>query len=92
MPFLLLMVQYLVPYVASSFRSGDASTNSGGLIFWSAKAIRLAGFIVFTLLGVSEIIQKTAIIRGLIESHHPFDNAKKPVEFEAQALLEVVRS
>lgn len=91
MPFVVLMVYYLVPYVASSFRSGEVSTNSGGLIIWPAKAILLVGFILLALQGISEIIKKIAIMRGLIEDPHPFHNAKEQAELEAQALLEEVR-
>lgn len=91
MPFVLLMVFYLVPYVGSSFRSGEVSTNSGGLIIWPAKALLLIGFILLSVQGISEIIKKIAIMRGLIEDPHPFHNAKEQAELEAQALLEEVR-
>lgn len=91
MPFVVLMVYYLVPYVAASFRSGEVSTNSGGLIIWPAKAILLIGFILLTLQGFSEIIKKIGIMRGLIEDPHPFHNAKEQVELEAQVLLDEVR-
>ena len=91
MPFSLLMVYYLYPYVMSSYRSGEVSTNSGGLIIWPAKAVLLIGFILLSLQGISEIIKKIAIMRGLIEDPHPFHNAKEQAELEAQALLEEVR-
>ena len=91
MPFSLLMVNYLYPYVMSSYRSGEVSTNSGGLIIWPAKAVLLIGFILLSLQGISEIIKKIAIMRGLIEDPHPFHNAKEQAELEAQALLEEVR-
>lgn len=91
MPFALLMVYYLVPYVAQSLRSGEVSTNSGGLIIWPAKAILLAGFVLLSLQGLSEIIKKIAIMQGLIEDPHPFHNAKEQAELEAQALIEEAR-
>lgn len=91
MPFALLMVYYLVPYVAQSMRSGEVSTNSGGLIIWPAKAILLAGFVLLSLQGLSEIIKKIAIMQGLIEDPHPFHNAKEQAELEAQALIEEAR-
>ena len=91
MPFVLLMVYYLVPYVAQSVRSGEVSTNSGGLIIWPAKAILLGGFALLSLQGISEIIKKIAIMQGLIEDPHPFHNAKEQAELEAQALIEETR-
>jgi TRAP-type mannitol/chloroaromatic compound transport system permease small subunit len=91
MPFTLLMIWYLIPYVSQSFMSGEVSTNSGGLIIWPAKAFILAGFVLLALQGVSEIIKKIAIMQGLIEDPAPFHNAKEQAELEAQALLEQVK-
>jgi TRAP-type mannitol/chloroaromatic compound transport system permease small subunit len=91
MPFALLMIWYLIPYVSQSFMSGEVSTNSGGLIIWPAKAFILAGFVLLALQGVSEIIKKIAIMQGLIEDPAPFHNAKEQAELEAQALLEQVK-
>jgi len=91
MPFALLMIWYLVPYVSQSYLSGEVSTNSGGLIIWPAKAFILAGFVLLALQGVSEIIKKIAIMQGLIEDPAPFHNAKEQAELEAQALLEQVK-
>ncbi len=91
MPFCLLMVWYLVPYVAQSYRSGEVSTNSGGLIIWPAKALMLGGFVLLSIQGVSEIIKKIAIMQGLIEDPNPFHNAKEQAELEAQAMLEQVK-
>jgi TRAP-type mannitol/chloroaromatic compound transport system permease small subunit len=91
MPFTLLMIWYLVPYVSQSYASGEVSTNSGGLIIWPAKAFMLAGFVLLAVQGVSEIIKKIAIIQGLIEDPAPFHNAKEQAELEAQALLEQVQ-
>ncbi len=91
MPFAVLMIWYLVPYVTQSYNSGEVSTNSGGLIIWPAKAFMLIGFILLTLQGLSEIIKKIAIMQGLIEDPSPFHNAKEQAELEAQALLQEVR-
>lgn len=88
MPFTLLMVVYLVPYVTQSYSSGEVSTNSGGLIIWPAKALMLGGFVLLTIQGVSEIIKKIAIMQGIIEDPNPFHNAKEQAELEAQAMLE----
>ncbi|HEV7251082.1 MAG TPA: TRAP transporter small permease subunit [Shinella sp.] len=82
MPFVLLMVYFLVPYVTMSFRSGEGSSSAGGLIVWPAKAILLAGFVLLAFQGVSEIIKKIAIMRGdmddptpYVPSHAPLDTA-----------------
>ncbi len=71
MPFMILMTYLLVPYVLRSVRSGEVSTNAGGLIIWPAKALLLAGVLTLLAQGVSEIIKKIAVMRGLIEDPHP---------------------
>lgn len=91
MPFALLMVYYLVPYVAQSLRSGEVSTNSGGLIIWPAKALLLIGFAQLSLQGFSEIIKKIAVMRGLIEDPHPFVSAHEAAEREGETLVSEIR-
>jgi TRAP-type mannitol/chloroaromatic compound transport system permease small subunit len=92
MPFVTLMVIYFVPYVSLSFRSGEMSNNSGGLIIWPAKAILLAGFFLLALQGISEIIKKVAIMRGDMDDPTPFISVHEQAELEAKALAEEVRS
>lgn len=71
-PFALLMVYYFGPWVLLSFRSGEVSTNAGGLIIWPAKSLLLIGFTQLLFQGVSEIIKKIAIMRGVIDDPTPF--------------------
>ncbi|MBN9221712.1 MAG: TRAP transporter small permease subunit [Mesorhizobium sp.] len=92
MPFVTLMVFYFVPYVSLSFHSGEMSTNAGGLIVWPAKAILLVGFFLLALQGISEIIKKIAIMRGVMDDPNPFISAHEQAELEAKALAEEVRS
>jgi TRAP-type mannitol/chloroaromatic compound transport system permease small subunit len=91
MPFALLMIWYLVPYVSHSIRSGEVSTNAGGLIIWPAKSLLLIGFALLALQGIAEIIKKIAVIRGLIEDPHPFISVHEAAELEAKALVEEIR-
>ena len=90
MPFVLLMVYFFVPYALLSFRSGEVSTNAGGLIIWPAKTILLVGFTLLALQGVSEIIKKIAIMRGLLEDPNPFVSAHETADLEGKALAEEV--
>lgn len=92
MPFCLLMVYYLVPYTLRSVHSGEMSTNAGGLIIWPAKALLLAGFILLTFQGVSEIIKKIAVMRGRMDDPNPFISAHEQAELDAKALADEVRS
>ena len=80
MPFAILMLYYLVPYVRQSFRNQEISGNAGGLIIWPAKAILLAGFALLALQGVSEIIKRVAVMRGAIPDPTPEHHAHPIVE------------
>lgn len=86
MPFVALMVWYLVPYVARSFANGEVSTNSGGLVIWPAKGLLLAGFVLLGFQGLSEIIKKIGVMRGLIPDPNPFVSAHEAAEKEGAAL------
>ncbi len=86
MPFVVLMVWYLVPYAARSFANGEVSTNSGGLVIWPAKALLLAGFVLLGFQGLSEIIKKIGVMRGLIADPSPFVPAHEAAEKEGAAL------
>ncbi|TPK48836.1 TRAP transporter small permease subunit [Mesorhizobium sp. B2-5-4] len=92
MPFVTLMVFYFVPYVSLSFHSGEMSTNAGGLIVWPAKAILLVGFFLLALQGISEIIKKIAIMRGIIDDPNPFISVHEQAELEAKALAEEAKA
>jgi TRAP-type mannitol/chloroaromatic compound transport system permease small subunit len=87
MPFVVLMVVYLIPYVSLSFRSGEVSTNAGGLIIWPAKALLLAGFSLLLAQGISEIIKKIAVMRDVIPDPTPFISVQEAAEHEAEELI-----
>jgi TRAP-type mannitol/chloroaromatic compound transport system permease small subunit len=91
MPFCVLMVFYLGPYVLLSYRSGEVSNNAGGLIIWPAKLLLLIGFVLLTLQGVSEIVKKIAVMRGRMEDPNPFISAHEQAELEAKSLADEVR-
>ena len=80
MPFVLLMVYVLVPYVLMSYRSGEGSSSAGGLIVWPAKAILLGGFLLLMVQGVSEIIKKIAIMRGDMDDPTPYVPTHAPLD------------
>jgi TRAP-type mannitol/chloroaromatic compound transport system permease small subunit len=90
MPFVLMMTWMLVPYVYQAWKIGQISTNSGGLIIWPARAFLLAGFLLLVFQGISEIIKKIAIMRGLIDDPHPFISAHEQAELEGAALAREV--
>ena len=90
MPFVVLMAWMMVPYAMAAFKSGQVSTNAGGLLIWPARAILAMGFILLVLQGISEIIKKIAVMQGLIEVLHPFVSAHEAAELEGAAIADAV--
>ncbi|WP_102223634.1 TRAP transporter small permease subunit [Acidimangrovimonas sediminis] len=88
LPFTVLMIVYLTPWVMLSLRSGEMSTNAGGLILWPAKSFLLIGFVQLFFQAISEIIKKVAVMRGLIEDPSPFVSSHDAAEMEGAAYLE----
>ena len=91
MPFVTLMLIYFTPWVGQSYRIGEVSTNAGGLVIWPAKALLLIGFGQLFFQGLSEIIKKIAVMRGIIEDPTPFISSHQAAELEAEELLAEVR-
>ena len=71
LPVVLTSLWFIWPWFLRSVRSGEMSMNSGGLILWPAKAMLLAGFVMLFCQGISEIIKKIAVMRGIIPDPVP---------------------
>ena len=80
LPLAVLMIYESIPFVLRSFNEQEYSANAGGLIIWPAKALLLAGFLLLALQGVSEIIKRIAIMRGLIPDPHEGHSAHQIAE------------
>ena len=92
LPFVAIMSYMLVPYAWAAFKSGQISTNAGGLIIWPARALLAAGFLLLLAQSFSEIIKKIAVMRGLMADPTPFVSAHEQAELEGAALAaEVAR-
>lgn len=91
MPFVLLMIVYFWPYFLLSYRNGETSSSAGGLLIWPAKSLLLIGFVMLGFQGLSEIIKKIGVMRGLIEDPTPFVSAHEAAELEGQAIAEEIR-
>jgi TRAP-type mannitol/chloroaromatic compound transport system permease small subunit len=66
-PFALVHVYFSVPFFLSAFRSGEVSTNVGGLLIWPAKLLILVGFTLLLIQGFSELIKRVAIKTGHLD-------------------------
>lgn len=67
LPLCALMLYEGIPFFLRSLASAEYSGNPGGLILWPAKLLVPLGFALLTLQGLSELIKRAAIMRGLIE-------------------------
>ncbi len=68
MPISLVILYYGVPFALESLRSGEMSSNAGGLIVWPAKILVPLGFILLVLQGLSEIIKRIAFLNGKLDA------------------------
>ncbi|WP_256078463.1 TRAP transporter small permease subunit [Massilia sp. YIM B04103] len=68
MPISLIILYYGAPFAFESLRSGEMSSNAGGLIVWPAKILVPLGFILLILQGLSEIIKRIAFLNGKLDA------------------------
>lgn len=66
LPLAVLMVWLAWPFFLASFAQNEQSLNAGGLPQWPAKLLIPIGFALLALQGVSELIKRIAIVRGML--------------------------
>jgi TRAP-type mannitol/chloroaromatic compound transport system permease small subunit len=69
MPFALIMMIDGWPFFTRSYNINEQSLNAGGLPQWPAKSLVVIGFTLLAIQGISEIIKRIAIMRGLIDDN-----------------------
>jgi TRAP-type mannitol/chloroaromatic compound transport system permease small subunit len=70
MPFTLLMMYDGFPFFWRSWVINEQSMNAGGLAQWPAKLLIPVGFLLLFVQGISEIIKRVAVMRGLLPEPH----------------------
>lgn len=65
LPFCLFIGALTWPVFLDSWMSDEASGNAGGLVRWPFKLLLPLGFALLALQGLSEIIKRVAVIRGI---------------------------
>jgi TRAP-type mannitol/chloroaromatic compound transport system permease small subunit len=65
-PLCIIMIVTSYPFFMRSYLIGEQSMNAGGLPQWPAKSLVLIGFTLLLLQGISELIKRIAVMRGLI--------------------------
>jgi TRAP-type mannitol/chloroaromatic compound transport system permease small subunit len=93
LPLTVVMIVTSVPFFLRSFRLNEQSMNAGGLPQWPAKSLILIGFVLLFWQGISELIKRIAVMRGLIpDPHATGDGAQSAAEAEAQRILAVAKT
>jgi TRAP-type mannitol/chloroaromatic compound transport system permease small subunit len=71
LPLVLIMIWLCWPFVIESYRSGEVSSNAGGLIVWPSKLFILLGFALLLLQAISEIIKRIGFLTGALQEVEP---------------------
>jgi TRAP-type mannitol/chloroaromatic compound transport system permease small subunit len=88
LPLTIVMIITSYPFFTKSLLLNEQSMNAGGLPQWPAKSLVVIGFTLLFLQGISEIIKRIAVIRGLIPD--PYESQHKPIEAEIESLVEAI--
>jgi TRAP-type mannitol/chloroaromatic compound transport system permease small subunit len=65
LPSTLTIAWFAWPFFLASYRSGEMSSNAGGLPLWQAKFLLPFGLVLLSLQAVAELIKRIAALRGL---------------------------
>lgn len=85
-PFVVVVIELVMPLVIRAYTSGEVSSNAGGLIRWPVFALVPLGFTLLGLQGVSELIKRVAFLQGRIPDPTIKKVAKTPEEELAEAI------
>jgi len=88
LPLALIMIVTGLPFFLRSFEINEQSGNAGGLPQWPAKSLILIGFSLLLIQGLSELIKRVAVIRGLIPD--PYESQVNPLEAEIEHIVEAI--
>jgi TRAP-type mannitol/chloroaromatic compound transport system permease small subunit len=86
MPMCMIILWFGTPFFLQGFRSGEMSSNAGGLVRWPVYALMPLGFGLLMLQGLSELVKRIAFLRGLIPDPTVKKVAKTPEEELAEEL------
>lgn len=85
-PLCLILINLSWPFFYNALKSGEMSSNAGGLIRWPVLALIPLGFALLLLQAVSELIKRFAFLRGAIPEPFSVEAAKSDEELLAEEL------
>jgi TRAP-type mannitol/chloroaromatic compound transport system permease small subunit len=90
LPLCIILVVTGIPFFLTSAEINEQSWNTGGLPQWPTKSFIMIGFGLLLLQGISELVKRVAVMRGLIPDPHAAQ--KSSLELEAEEVIEAMRS
>ena len=87
-PLCIVMIITGGPFFMRSVELNEQSGNAGGLPQWPAKSLIIIGFTLLLVQGISELIKRIAVMRGLIPDPHA--SQVHAIEAEVEHLVEVI--
>jgi len=91
-PVCLAMLYFGTPFFLQGFRSGEVSSNAGGLIRWPVYLMIPIGFSLLLLQGWSELIKRIAFLKGLIDDPTAKTAAKSAEEELAEEIARLAEA
>jgi TRAP-type mannitol/chloroaromatic compound transport system permease small subunit len=86
-PMCLVILYFGIPFFLQGYRSGEMSSNAGGLVRWPVYLMMPIGFVLLLLQGLSELVKRIAFLRGLI----PDPTVKAQAKTAEEELAEEIR-
>lgn len=88
MPFAIILLWWSIPFFLTSYHQNEQSFSAGGLPQWPAKSLIMIACVLLIIQGISEIIKRAAMMRGIIpDSNAHAINAQRAAELEAERLV-----
>ena len=88
LPLTVVMIITGGPFFLRSFEINEQSGNAGGLPQWPAKSLVIVGFAFLLVQGISELIKRVAVMRGIIPDPHA--SQVNALEAEVEHLVEAI--
>jgi TRAP-type mannitol/chloroaromatic compound transport system permease small subunit len=88
-PLTVVMIITGGPFFMRSVEINEQSGNAGGLPQWPAKSLIIIGFTMLLVQGISELIKRIAVMRGLIPDPHA--SQVNALEAEIEHLVEAIK-
>jgi TRAP-type mannitol/chloroaromatic compound transport system permease small subunit len=87
-PLCIVMIVTGGPFFLRSWEINEQSGNAGGLPQWPAKSLVVIGFTFLLVQGISELIKRIAVMRGLIPDPHA--SQVHALEAEVEHLVDAI--